>query len=66
MDGRQIYEVIKKMTGKDLAPAAAPERRRPAKTEAPAEPTEGDAEPEPAAGPPPGDVEVAPAQRSAD
>ena len=49
-----------------LAPTDVPERRRSAAAEAPSEPADDGAEPEPATGPTPGDVEVAPAQRRAD
>ena len=66
LDGREIYKIIQEMTGEDLAPGEAPERRRRPATEARAEPAGDDAEAEAAAGPPPGDVEVAPAQRRAD
>ena len=66
LDGRQVYEIIEEMTGEKLEPSGAAQRRRPAASRAPAEPAEEEAEPETATGPPPGDVEVAPAQRSTD
>jgi cell division protease FtsH len=66
LEGRQIYDVIKEMTGQELAPSEIPQPRRPAAATAPTEPTEDGAEPEATTGPPAGDVEVAPAQRSAD
>ena len=66
LDGRQIYEIIKTMTGEDVAPADVPQRRRPAAAGTPPENAAGEAEPSAAPGPPPGDIEVAPAQRSTD
>ena len=66
LDGRQIYEVIQEMTGEKVAPSETPQRRRPAARDTRAEPAADEAEQSTAAGPPPGDVEVAPAQRSTD
>jgi cell division protease FtsH len=66
LDGREIYQIIKEMTGQDLAPDEPPRRREAAATGDGSEPTEDGSEVEPSAGPTPGDVEVAPAQRSAD
>ena len=66
LDGREIYEIIKEMTGEDLAPGDVPPRRRAAAAETPTEGTQDTPEAETATGPPPGDVEVAPAQRSTD
>ena len=66
LDGRQIYEGIQEMTGEKVAPSETPQRRRPAARDTRAEPAADEAEQSTAAGPPPGDVEVAPAQRSTD
>ena len=54
------------MTGEELAPSDTPQPRRASGAGQQTEPTGDGAETEPAVGPPPGDVEVAPAQRSSD
>ncbi len=66
LDGRQIYKIIKEMTGEELAPSEPPQPRRASGAGRQEEPTGDSADTEPAVGPPPGDVEVAPAQRSRD
>ena len=66
LDGREIYKTIQEMTGEELGPGEAAPRRRARSAKTPADPVVDGPETEPAAGPPPGDVEVAPAQRSAD
>ena len=66
LDGREVYQTIQEMTGEELGPSEPAPRRRAASAETPSEPIEDDGEGEAVTGPPPGDVEVAPAQRSAD
>jgi hypothetical protein len=66
LDGREIYEIIKEMTGEDLSPGEPAPRRRAAAAETPTEPVEDGVESETGSGSPTGDVEVAPAQRSTD
>ncbi len=66
LDGREIYATIKEITGEELTPAEAAPRRKSGTATKPTDPAEDSAAAETAPGPPPGDIEVAPAQRSAD
>jgi cell division protease FtsH len=66
LDGREIYATIKEITGQELTPAEAAPRRKSGKATTPPDQAEETAAAEPASGPPPGDIEVAPAQRNTD